>query len=107
VKARGRPGGAGLPVLGAAAALGVCCTVHLLILAGGVGAVAAVAGRWWPAAAALAAITMAAVATRILRRRSRGPVDRCPGIAGGASGKVSAATPATPTVGVQKTQPTR
>jgi hypothetical protein len=106
VKARGRPGGAGLPVLGAAAALGVCCTVHLVILAGGVGAVAAVAGRWWPAAAAIPAITMAAVATRILRRRSPGPVDRCPDMAAGILGKVTAATPATPTAAVRKTQPT-
>jgi membrane protein implicated in regulation of membrane protease activity len=70
VKTRERRGGAGLPLLGAASALAVCCTIHLIILAGGLGAVAAVAGRWWPAAAVIAAVTASAVAgVRLVRRR--------------------------------------
>ena len=53
---RERLGEAGLPVLGAAGAMAVCCTVHLIVLAGGFGVLAAAAGRWWPAAAVIAAL---------------------------------------------------
>jgi hypothetical protein len=78
VKVREGLGGAGLPVLGAAGALAVCCTFHLIILAGGFGVLAAAALRWWPAAAAIAGVTaVAMVGVRAARWRGRGVADRC------------------------------
>jgi hypothetical protein len=77
VKTREGLGRAGLPVLGAASALAVCCTIHLIILVGGFGVLATAALRWWPAAAAITGVTAAAVVgVRTVRRRGRGVADR-------------------------------
>ncbi len=81
MKTREGLGRAGLPVLGAAGALAVCCTIHMIILAGGFGVLAAAALRWWPAAAAIAGVTAASAAAvvgvRAVRRCGRGVADRC------------------------------
>lgn len=66
------------PTLGLGGAVAVCATVHLIIFTGGFAAAAAVAGRWWPVAAIVVALTAAAgfALVRLRQwagRQARGP----------------------------------